>query len=100
MNRSVALFVAMALLVAHALLLRVGQFRKYRQGQDFTGRALGFGQTPFDVAQRGEALLQMQRLRIIHGGSDLGRVQMMLQFVAATVRHTNRVLIPDMAVGW
>src|SRR6187402_605323 len=63
-------------------LLRVRQFRINRQCQRIRGRGLGNWESTPRIAEIGEALLQVERYRIVHFGADARRIEMSPQPVA------------------
>ena len=73
------------------------QLRIHGQRQHFAAGLFGHWQAARFVAQCGEALLQMQRHRVVNRGADLAIGQVFLQRVASAVRDAHRVLIPHVA---
>src|SRR5829696_7055824 len=63
-------------------LLRVGQFRIDRQRQRIGGRGLGNWKSAAFVAEIGEAVLQVERHRIVHLRADARSIEMGAQPVA------------------
>ena len=68
-----------------------------RQGQGLAGRPLALGEVALAVAEIGEALLHVQRDRIVDFVADLLLFQIRLQLVAA--RHADDELVVDVAVA-
>src|SRR5512146_646245 len=66
----------------HVALLRLGQLAVDRQRERFPGRLLRVREIPFPIAERREALLPMERHRVVDLGADFPRLEVREQPVA------------------
>ena len=79
-------------------LLFLGQLGIHRQRERLAGRRLRDGEVAGLVAQRGEAVLKVERDRVIDLGPDLAGGQILPQAVADGRRDADDILIVDMMI--
>src|SRR5260370_30916993 len=68
-----------------------------REREHFAAGALRYREAARRIAQVAEAVLQMERDRVVHGAPDPGALQVRLQLVAPLRPH--RVLMKNVLVG-